>query len=157
MNFKGITMRIFLVGFISLFFFASAVNAENGLITIKSSHDVSTTSSRLQDVLKAKGMRVFTVINHTEGAKGVGIELRPTVVVIFGNPKVGTPIMLCGQTMAIDLPQKALIWEDKEGAVWLTYNDPRYMEKRHNTTGCEKFVSKIEKALGNFAKAATKP
>ena len=150
-------MRNLLFSTLFLFVLSTVVNAEDGLITLKSHHDVSATSERLQNALKSKGMTVFTVINHTEGAKGVGIELNPTQVVIFGNPKIGTPLMKCGQTMAIDLPQKALIWEDDDGQVWLSYNDPKYLAQRHGTKGCEEVIGKIENALNNFAQAATKP
>jgi uncharacterized protein (DUF302 family) len=77
--------------------------------------------------------------------------------VIFGNPKVGTPLMQCVQTAAIDLPQKALIWQDENGQAWLTYNDPQYLATRHGMDGCEAFLDKVKDALKNFAKAATQP
>lgn len=141
----------------SIFIFSSSAIADNGLITIKSAHDVKTTTDRLENALKTKGMTVFTRINHTAGAESAGMKLRPTEVVIFGNPKVGTPLMLCGQTMAIDLPQKALIWQDKEGATWLSYNKPKYLAERHNTKGCYKVIAKIEGALAKFSKQATMP
>ena len=88
------------------------------MINVKSVHDVKTTADRLEDVLNAKGMKVFTRINHAAGAKSVGKDLRPTELVIFGNPKVGAPLMLCAQSVALDLPQKALIWEDKAPATF---------------------------------------
>jgi uncharacterized protein (DUF302 family) len=102
-------------------------------------------------------MTVFIRINHAEGAQKVGKKLRPTELVVFGNPKVGTPLMQCSQSVAIDLPQKALIWEDEAGLVWLSYNDPRYLAKRHGITECVNVIKKIEKALSNFAHAATRP
>ena len=140
-----------------LFFLASQVYADNGIITVKSSLEVKATADRLENVLKQKGMTVFLRINHAEGANKVGKKLRPTELVVFGNPKVGTPLMQCSQTTAIDLPQKALVWEDSEGQVWLSYNDPNYLVKRHGITGCAEVIKKIEKALNNFAKAATMP
>jgi uncharacterized protein (DUF302 family) len=73
---------------------------------------------------------------------------------IFGNPKVGSPLMKCQQSAAIDLPQKALIWEDDNDRVWISYNDPRYLEKRHNISGCEEVITKIEKALAGITKSA---
>jgi uncharacterized protein (DUF302 family) len=85
----------------------------------------------------------------------VGKQLRPTELVIFGNPKVGAPLMQCGQTIGIDLPQKALIWQDDNGQVWLTYNDPLYLAKRHEIAGCEPVLDKVQNALKNFAQAAT--
>lgn len=131
--------------------------ADSGLISVKSSHDVKTTGDRLENSLKQKGMNVFIRINHAQGAQKIGKELRPTELIIFGNPNVGTPLMQCRQSVAIDLPQKALIWQDAQGQVWLSYNDPNYLVERHQITGCEEVIKKIAKALGNFANAATMP
>ena len=100
-------------------------------------------------------MTVFRRVDHAAGAEEVGQELGPTELVIFGNPKVGTPLMRCGRTVAIDLPQKALIWEDDSGAVLFAYNSPQYLAKRHGIEGCDEVIAKIEKALANFARAAT--
>ena len=150
-------MRKLLLSIISIFLFSSLAIADNGIISIKSSHDVNVTADRLERALKSKGMTVFTRIDHAAGAQKVGKKLRPTELVIFGNPKVGTPLMQCNQSMAIDLPQKALIWEDEEGEVWLSYNNPKYLARRHDLKGCDEVIKKIEKALSNFAKAATKP
>ena len=150
-------MRQLLFTLIGIIFFASLACADNGIIGIKSSHDVKVTADRLENNLIAKNMIVFIRINHTEGAQKVGKKLRPTEVIIFGNPKVGTPLMQCGQSVAIDLPQKALIWEDKAGQVWLSYNDPKYLAKRHGITECVDVIKKIETALNNFANAATMP
>jgi uncharacterized protein (DUF302 family) len=150
-------MRQLLFTLIGIVFFASPACADNGMISIKSSHDVKITADRLENNLIAKGMTVFIRINHAEGAQKVGKKLRPTEVIIFGNPKVGTPLMQCGQSVAIDLPQKALIWEDEAGQVWLSYNDPKYLAKRHRIKGCADVIKKIETALGNFANAAAMP
>jgi uncharacterized protein (DUF302 family) len=150
-------MRQLLLTLVSLFFFVSLAFADNGLISIKSSHDVQRTADRLENTLREKGMTVFIRINHAEGAQKVGKKLRPTELVVFGNPKVGTPLMQCSQSVAIDLPQKALIWEDEAGHVWLSYNDPKYLAKRHGITECVNVIKKIEKALSNFAHAATRP
>ena len=136
---------------------ATLCYADSGIVSIKSSHDVKTTADRLENALKQKGMTVFIRIDHAQGAQAAGKELRPTELIIFGNPKVGTPLMECRQTVAIDLPQKALIWEDAQGQVWLSYNDPNYLVERHAIAGCAEVVKKIEGALGNFAKAATMP
>jgi uncharacterized protein (DUF302 family) len=140
-----------------IFLFTSWAYADSGIISIKSSHNVKITGDRLENTLRAKGMRVFIRINHTQGAQEVGRKLRPTEVIIFGNPKVGTPLMQCGQCVAIDLPQKALIWEDEAGQVWLSYNDPKYLAKRHAIKECMEVIKKIESALENFSKAATMP
>ena len=126
-----------------------------GIIKIKSAHSVEKTIILLETVLLKKGMTIFKRINHTAGAEKVGMQLRPTQLLIFGNPKVGTPLMLCSQTVAIDLPQKALAYEDEAGQVWLSYNDPAYLAKRHNIKDCEEPLKKVSNALANFAKAAT--
>ncbi|MDX8404062.1 MAG: DUF302 domain-containing protein [Mariprofundaceae bacterium] len=130
--------------------------ADESLINIKSSHDVKTTANRFENILKVKGMTLFIRINHAKGAGKIGESLRPTELIIFGNPKVGTPLMQCSQSIAIDLPQKALIWEDQTGDVWFSYNNPKYLVKRHAVKGCEKTINKIEHALANFAKSATR-
>ncbi len=149
-------MRSLLVILLSIVFVSPAVGGD-GLINVKSAHDVKQTADRLESVLKEKGMTVFIRIDHAQGAKKVNKELRPTELVIFGNPKVGTPLMQCAQSVAIDLPQKALIWKDDAGQVWLSYNDPKYLKKRHGIKGCDEVIGKVEKALGNFAKKATMP
>ena len=150
-------MRRFFYTFVGIFLFASLACADSGIISIKSSHDVKITADRLENTLRANGMTVFIRINHTEGAQKVGKKLRPTEVIIFGNPKVGTPLMQCSQSVAIDLPQKALIWEDKTGQVWLSYNDPKYLAKRHGIKECVDVIKKMGNALSNFANAATMP
>lgn len=150
-------MRYLLCTLMAMFFFASVTYADNGIISIKSSHDVKTTVDRLDNILREKGMTVFIRINHAEGAQKVGKKLRPTELIIFGNPKVGTPLMQCGQSVGIDLPQKALIWQDESGQVWLSYNDPKYLASRHSIKECTEIIKKIEKALGNFARMATMP
>jgi uncharacterized protein (DUF302 family) len=150
-------MRQILYTITALFFLTTQAYADNGIISVKSSHEVKATADRLENTLKQKGMTVFIRINHAAGAQKVGKKLRPTELVVFGNPKVGTPLMQCSQSTAIDLPQKALIWQDDQGQVWLSYNDPNYLVERHGITGCDEVIKKIEKALSNFAKAATMP
>jgi len=150
-------MRSIIIAFIFVIVSALSVSAESGLIHLKSSHNVKNTADRLEMVLKEKGMTVFLRINHSEGAQEVGEKLRPTQLVIFGNPKVGTPLMQCSQTVAIDLPQKALMWQDEGGQVWLTYNDPQYLAMRHEIDGCKAVLDKVQNALKNFAQAATQP
>lgn len=134
-----------------------AAQADNGLISVKSAFDVNTTADRLEQALEAKGMTLFTRVRHSDAAEKVGIDLRPTQLLIFGNPKVGSPLIACAQSVAIDLPQKALISEDENHQVWLTYNDPRYLAQRHGISGCEENLGKVEKALANFASQATQP
>jgi uncharacterized protein (DUF302 family) len=144
-----------IVGMICATFCCASVNASEGLIKVKSAHSVQDTVDKLESVLKSKGMNVFGKVNHAEGAKKAGLELKPTQVVIFGNPKVGTPLMQCARSVAIDLPQKALVWEDDDGQVWLGYNDPAHLAARHSIEGCDEVLKKVSGALGKFAAAAT--
>ena len=150
-------MARMLVSFFILFGLASVAVADNGLVNVKSTHSVKDTADRLVKALEAKGMTVFIRIDHAAGAKKAGLSLPPTELVIFGNPKVGTPLMQCSRSVAIDLPQKALIWEDDQGQVWLAYNDQAYLATRHAITGCEAVLKKVDGALKNFAAAATQP
>jgi uncharacterized protein (DUF302 family) len=150
-------MRQFFLIVLSIILSMSLAYADNGLIDVKSSYTVSKTADRLETVLKAKGMTIFARINHSEGAKKAGIELSATELIIFGNPKVGSPLMQCNRTVGIDLPQKALIWQDGNGQVWLSYNDPLYLANRHGLSECMQVIKKVEKAPSSFAKAATGP
>jgi uncharacterized protein (DUF302 family) len=146
--------KIFLALILSVLFTSQAFATE-GMISIKSAHTVAVTADRLEKILVSKGMTVFKRIDHAAGAQKVGKTLRPTELVIFGNPKVGTPLMLCSQSVAIDLPQKALIWQDEAGQVWFSYNDPQYLVLRHNIQGCDAVLKKVAGALGKFAAKAT--
>ena len=142
--------------FLYLFLFAAstATWGADGLVAIKSTHSQKETLERLEQSLKEKGMTIFARIDHAAGAAKVGMTLRPTEVVIFGNPKGGTPFMECAQTVGIDLPLKALIWKDTAGQVWFGYNDPAFLAKRHGVPECPA-VAKLSKALAGFARAAT--
>lgn len=130
---------------------------EHGMINHRSAFGVEETADRLEKALGEKGIEVFARIDHGEGAAGVDLSLRPTELVIFGNPKVGTPLMQCVQSHGIDLPQKALIWRDHEDRVWLTYNDPAYIAERHSLDGaaCRAHVEKVASVLDRFARVAT--
>jgi len=139
-----------------IFLLCSGVaQAAEGLIVVKSNHSVAATADKLETVLSEKGMKIMNRIDHAAGAESAGLELRPTEVVIFGNPKVGSPLMQCAQSVAVDLPQKALVWEDESGQVWLGYNDPQYLKARHSIEGCDAVLEKVGNALANFAGAAT--
>ena len=105
--------------------------AGNGLVQIASPHTVNETVNRLESVLAQRGVQVFALIDHSGEAEKVGMKMRPTKLVIFGNPKGGTPLMVAAPTLAIDLPLKALVWEDESGKVWVTYNSPEYLQERH--------------------------
>jgi len=105
--------------------------ATDGLITIKSNFGPADTMKRLEAEVKAKGLTVFAHVDHAAGAAAVDLKLRPTDLLIFGNAKGGTPLMQQTQTVGIDLPLKALVWQDEQGATWLSYNDPAYLAQRH--------------------------
>ena len=140
---------------LSILWAAVYLYAADGLVNVPSIFSVEKTADRIENILNEKGITIFNRIKHSEGAGKIGIELRDTELIIFGNPKLGSPLMKCEQSVAIDLPQKVLIWEDENAKVWISYNDPRFLEKRHNITGCEEVILKIEKALAGIAKAAS--
>lgn len=133
------------------------VAAQGGLVSMKSNHDVMVTANRLESALKEKGITIFARIDHAAGARKIRKELKPTLLIIFGTPAMGTPLIQNSRTMGIDLPLKALIWEDRAGQVWLTYNAPRYLTQRHGITEMADLVKKMEEALSNFGAAATLP
>jgi uncharacterized protein (DUF302 family) len=111
---------------------------------------------RLEAAVKAKGMTLFARIDHAAGAAAVGMSLRPTELLIFGNAKGGTPLMQSNQTVGIDLPLKALVWEDASGVTWLSYNDPSWLAKRHGfDRKVEGAVSAMAAALNEVTKSAT--
>ena len=109
--------------------------AGNGLLQVASPHTVTETLQRLESILAQRGVQVFAVIDHSGEAEKVGMKMRPTKLVIFGNPKGGTPLMVAAPTLAIDLPLKALVSEDEKGKVWVTYNSPEYLQQRHGVPG----------------------
>ncbi|WP_027857580.1 DUF302 domain-containing protein [Marinobacterium jannaschii] len=146
---KRLTVALLLSALIAL-----PAQAAEGMTDVASAHDVETTADRFEQVLKKKGMTIFNRLRHSEGASKVGIELRDTQLVIFGNPKVGSPLMKCAQSVAIDLPQKALIWQDPAGQTYISYNDPQYLKQRHNIQGCDKVLGKVTKALAGMSQAA---
>ena len=129
---------------------------ENGLITIRSRHAPGETMSRFEAEVKAKGLTIFARIDHAAGAAAVGLPLRPTELLLFGNAKGGTPLMLAVQTIGIDLPLKVLVWQDASGDTWLSYNDPSWLAKRHGLTQeTGAAVRALTAALESLAKTAT--
>ena len=150
-------MRRLTLVFCLLFATVTAQAGDDHLIRLQSPHSVTATADRLEAALKEKGMAVFARINHSAGAQAAGLELAPTEQFVFGNPKIGTPLMNCQRTVAIDLPQKMLIWEDNAGQTWVAYNDPEYIKSRHGVEGCDEVFTKVAGALAAFAKAATTP
>ena len=138
-------------------FLAGAAHAQESLIKVKSPHSAKATLDRLESGLKEKGVTVIARVDHAAAAQQAGMTLRPTEVLIFGNPKAGTPMMQCAQSLGIDLPQKALAWQDEKGDVWLAYNDQKYLAQRHAAKGCDAPVQAMSDALAAFAKAAAQP
>jgi uncharacterized protein (DUF302 family) len=111
---------------------------------------------RLESAAKARGLNVFLRVNHSAGAEKIGKSLRPTELLVFGNPQGGTPLMECAQSAGIDLPLKALAWQDAAGQVWLGYNDPQYLARRHGAGDCGAIVRNLRKALDGLAMEAAK-
>jgi len=108
---------------------------DNGLVQVPSRYSVEETLRRLEAAFAAKGLQVFAIVDHSGEAEKVGLKMRPTTVVIFGSPKAGTPLMVAAPSLAIDLPLKALVAEDAEGKVSVTYNSPEYLKERHGVPG----------------------
>jgi uncharacterized protein (DUF302 family) len=108
-----------------------AAAANNGIVKKPSKRSVEQTVEALTNILKSKGIAVFALIDHSGEAEKVGLKMRPTKLLIFGNPKAGTPLMLASPSSAIDLPLKLLVWEDVQGKVWVSYNSPEYLRERH--------------------------
>lgn len=120
--------------------------ADIGIIQVPSKNSVDATTEKLKSVLQAKGLTLFALVDHSGEAERVGMKMRPTKLLIFGNPKTGTPVMLAAPSIAIDLPLKALVWEDDHGRVWVSYNAPDYLSRRHHVP---------DELLGNISGAGT--
>ena len=146
--------RTLLVAF--LVSLASLASAADGLIAVKSPRSAANTMTRFEELAKQRGLIVFARIDHAAGAAKVGKTLRPTEVLIFGNPKGGTPFMECAQSVGIDLPMKALVWEDASAQVWLGYNDPAFLAQRHGVAQCP-VVENLRKVLSGLAEATVAP
>jgi len=130
--------------------------AVDGLTTMRSSHGPKDTMDRLEADVKARGLTIFARIDHAEGAIAAGLSLPPTEVLIFGNAKSGTPLMQSVQTIGIDLPLKALVWQDGSGVNFLSYNNPAWLAKRHGVSGAaEAAAGNLSAALDAIAKKAT--
>ena len=129
--------------------------ADDGMISKKSQYSVKVTLDRLENALKKKGIKIATRWSHDAGAKGAGIPLRDTELLIFGNPKLGSHFFTSNQTAGIDLPMKALAWKDAKGQVWLTYNDPQYIADRHGIKDRAEIVAKMTGALNKLTNVAT--
>jgi len=104
---------------------------ENGLVYVASPRSVPETLKKLQSVVEVKGLKIFALVDHSGEAEKAGLKMRPTQLLLFGSPKAGTPLMVAAPSLAIDLPLKALVWEDANGKVWISYNNPDYLRQRH--------------------------
>jgi uncharacterized protein (DUF302 family) len=146
--------KLTLVGGLLIFGAGAALAQQNGLVMKESAHDVIETADRLEMVLAEKGITVFARFDHAENARKVDMELGPTELLVFGNPNLGTPLMQAAPTMGIDLPMKALVFEDENGQVWLTYNDPTWLATRHGISGQDEILSKMGGALDQLTSSA---
>ena len=146
---KIVNMLVFLL-------VSNAAQAADGLIEIKSANSVKDTISKFEAIARERGLNIFLRLDHASGAQKIGKSLRPTELLIFGNPQGGTPLMECAQSAGIDLPLKALAWEDASGQVWLGYNDPQFLAARHGARECGPVAANLRKALDGLAGVATK-
>jgi uncharacterized protein (DUF302 family) len=126
-------------------------------VTISSAHGVTETVERLKALLAQKNIEVFADIDHAAGAKSVGQSLRPTRLLIFGNPQAGTPLMQSQQTIGLDLPLRVLVWADAVGKVWLTYHRPEFLAQQHHIKDRAEAVKALDAGLAALARAATSP
>ena len=146
----------YVLAIIGLFNAAPVMAAETTFIVKESKLGVKETIDKLATALKAKGITIFARIDHASGAKKAGLELRPTELLIFGNPKLGTPLMQTDQRVGLDLPMKVLAWQDANGKVFVTYADPTSLNARYELDGKEAILQKMTKALAAFTTVATK-
>lgn len=145
----------YLVALVLLAAFSYA-QAADGLVVVKSPFGAKATMDKFEAIVKDKGLNVFARIDHAAGAAKIDKVLRPTEVLIFGNPQGGTPFMECAQSVGIDLPLKVLVWEDASSQVWLGYNDTAYLAQRHGVPQCPA-AENLGKALAGLAAAAVAP
>lgn len=148
-------MRAVLVFAMSAMAFLPVAFGADGLVTLESAHAPKETLERLERLVKEKGMNVFVRVDHAAGAAKIGRTLRPTELLIFGNPQGGTPLMECAQSAGIDLPMKALAWTDDKGRSWLAYNDPAWIARRHGAPDCAA-AANLSKALAGLAASAAR-
>lgn len=129
---------------------------DNGVITVSSAYSVEETVSRFEAALKAHNVTLFAKIDHAAAAAEAGMTLRPTLLLMFGSPRAGTPLMQLNQEIGLDLPMKALIWQDADGKAWLSFNDPAWLAERHRLgDAAAEAVAALEKGLAALAQAAS--
>jgi uncharacterized protein (DUF302 family) len=131
--------------------------ADADLVTLPSTHGAMETVERLRSLLSQKMIQEFADIDHAAGARKVGLSLRPTHLLIFGNPLAGTPLMQSRQTIGLDLPLRVLVWEDEAGKVWLTYHRPEFLAQRHHVLDHDKAIEALGNGLAALTRAATSP
>jgi uncharacterized protein (DUF302 family) len=148
-------MRLVLGLVLALLVAAPAAAADSGLVSVRSAHGVAATLDRLEQAAREAGVAIAARIDHAANAAKAGQKLRPTALLLFANPKVGTPLMQARQTAGIDLPLKALAWEDERGQVWLTYNAPAWLAARHGLPADA--VEPMRKGLESLVERATRP
>jgi len=136
---------------------SDSLNVVEGLATLPSRLGPKETVARLETEIRTRGMQVFARIDHAAGAAEVGLTLRPTELIIFGNARGGTPLMESVQTVGIDLPLKALVWQDASGKIWLSYNEPSWIAQRHRVTNKDDVLGKMSDLLSAIAKRAANP
>lgn len=149
---KPIQSLLYLLVLLSL---CSAAWADDGLVNLRSQFDVAKSMDRFEAAVKQAGLKVFARIDHAQGAVSVGQSLRPTQLLIFGSPKIGTGVISSNQRAGFDLPLKALAWRDAEGAVWVSYLPPSALFERYGINDREKILKKMTGALAKFSKFAT--
>lgn len=147
-------MQKLLPGIVVLLLAVPVLAGDPGLVTLPSPHSVAGTIERLEMAVRSKGLTVFARIDHAAAAKEAGLSMAPATLLIFGNPKGGTPLMKAAPTVAIDLPLKALAWEDAKGRVWLTYNTAAYLKARHDVRGSDELLGKLEMGLDAMTRQA---
>lgn len=135
---------------------AGGTPTSDGMRHVKSRHAVEITVERAKRMLEHHGLRVFGVIDHAANAKQAGLELPPTQLLVFGNPKGGTPLMRANRLIAADLPMKLLVWEDADGVVWISYNEAAYLQKRHHLDDHAKQFAQIARLLEDASRATAK-
>lgn len=135
---------------------APLASAADGMVVVESPYSAKDTMRRAEDIVKKRGLTVFARIDHAAGAAKIGKSLRPTELLIFGNPQGGTPFMECAQSVGIDLPLKLLVWEDAGSHVWVGYNDPAFLARRHDIAQCP-VVENLAKALATLTEAVVAP
>lgn len=143
----GIALVIVLIGM-------RQAMAVDGLVELKSPRSAPETMDRVEAIARERGLTIFARVDHAAGAASVGQSLRPTELIVFGNARGGTPLMECAQTMGIDLPLKILVWQDGSGQVWLGYNDPSHLARRHGVTQCGNAVEALSRAVVGIAQSA---